>query len=158
MSSLKLILLSCIVVLMGILGCTPPIDPPVPSYYEEISRVEVGRIVARQLGVGIPISISSESYYLIPMAQFSSLLFSFNSKRDQNDQNDYERILSFRSYVRERIPRAAVGVALLGPPRYSTYWVVYIDDTYRQPWLVNVYQGSMLKWDFIEPHGAWVAF
>lgn len=121
--------------------------------FETITRLELGRALARKLGVGIIISVEKDFYEIVPIPKFLELLADFNPEGSPLDAANSLVNSSKMTFT----PRAAIGVALLGPPDNAHYSVVYYasrEDLY----LVDPINKGLVKWDFIIEEGAWVSF
>lgn len=143
-------------VLLGGGGCYYPyywasVSPtPTPPAYESAPGVEVGRAIARQLGVGITLSVDRDQYALLPPQAVERVLQAF-----QPGWSQFDNVTQFRADAKALAPAAAIGIALLGPPEEARYWVVYIDPTLKA-WLIDVHSKVILEWNFIAEQGAWV--
>lgn len=118
--------------------------------------MELGRAVARQLGVGITISISRDSYKLVPLSEFLRVMGHFNP---DSYSDPLQRVEALKGSVLKQVPGGAVGLALLGPPHAARYLVLFMDPN-QQLWLVDpsTTTFSVMRWLWIEEEGAWVSF
>jgi len=128
-----------------------PVSPtPTQPVYESAPGVEVGRAIARQLGVGITLSVDRDQYVLLPPQAVEGVLQAF-----QPGWSQFDNVTQFRADAKALAPSAAIGIALLGPPEEARYWAVYIDPTLKA-WLIDVHSKVILEWNFIAEQGAWV--
>ena len=141
-----LILLVLIVSLLGCSSVVAVVDQ------EVISRLELGRLIAQHLGVGIIISIERGEYEIIPSRRFDVLLKEFYPQGSPLDAAVGLKTLSQFIAI-----KGAVGIALLGPSDDSKYWVVYLNED-KILYLVDPVSKDVVLWDWIQAEGAWVSF
>jgi len=141
-----LILAFLMVSLLGCSSVVAVVDAVVDP--EVISRLELGRLIAQHLGVGIVISIERGEYEIIPSRRFDVLLKEFYPKGSPLDAAAGLKTLAIKG---------AVGIALLGPSDDSRYWVVYLNED-KVLYLVDPVSKDVILWNWIQAEGAWVSF
>lgn len=148
---MKKILVPALVLVGFLVGCC---SVTVVVDREVISRQELGRLIARHLGVGIVISIERESYEIIPSQHFKVLLKEFYPGGSPLDA-----AIRLKTLCQSAVPTGAVGIALFGSPNESNckYWVVYLNED-KILYLVDPVSKDIVLWDWTQAEGAWVSF
>lgn len=147
---MKKVLALVLTLMVSLVGCCSVVVTETP---EVVSRLELGRAIARHLGVGIVISIEKEVYQIIPSQSLHILLEEFYPSKSSS----LDVAVEFKTLCQLITATGAVGIALLGPPNDSKYWVVYLNEA-RNLYLVDPIAKDVILWDWIQNEGAWVSF